>query len=382
MFAMVALFVFTTAVSAEPAVTTVSLNLPDNVTYGDSFTFSGSVTSTSTVNVGQVAIQQNRSSDSDCDSTAFGEDSTIGTDTTIVSGAYSVGPLPPAIFAWPAKGNITSFTPGNYYVKSGLSVGDYGFQAAYSGGGSAFKANTSGCKVMTVVKADTTATGSAPASITIGDSFDVDWTVGSTNGVTGNTATGNVTISEQSSPASSSFGCTPASRAVSAAQTTGTGFSQSGSGGSASTGFTCTPDTVGTYTFKIHFADTDGNYNNDDSDLLTVVVSAPCDYSNVTVSDNLTVPSGTDVCYEDSTISGNVTLQGPSTNLDLGNTVVSGNIDVGSNSSLTLRDGSLMTGNIECADSSSTVYLYGASTVVTGTIDEDCTVVTGDGYSG
>src|SRR5579862_5189843 len=133
------------------------------------------------------------------------------------------------------------------------------------------------CVNFTVNQASTTTSGTASnSSIYSTQSFTVGYTTSASAGVSGNTATGNVSIVQDTGP--TSVNCTPGSVALSQAQTAG-GFSQSGA-----TAFSCTPSGgAGTYTFHVHFADTDGNYNNSDSSTVTVTVKAP-DTTNLTES--------------------------------------------------------------------------------------------------
>lgn len=229
-----------TAQFDPPVSMSLSLNLSANpVTYGDSTTISGTLSPTG--NGGGKSIAINRYTDNACTSGASGIATPTTSNTGGTKGDHSAVYLPTAA--------------GTQYVQSHF---------AGETGNPDLSAASSPCTSLTINKANTTTTATPSATaITLGSSIDVDWSVSSGQGVTGNTATGTVSIQQVSGPVSS-LGCA-GSPAVSAAQTTGVGFMQSGTGGSSGTGFTCTPTAAGTYVYRANFADTDGNYNDSSS---------------------------------------------------------------------------------------------------------------------
>jgi hypothetical protein len=165
--------------------------------------------------------------------------------------------------------NYTPTTAGARWIQAEFD----GFTLGTGNGKDTYTAsNSTPCQSLTVSKANTTTTGSTSVgSIFNTQSFTVDYSTSATVGLVGNTATGTITMVKDSGPgAAGTLGCTPASIALSQAQTAG-GFSQS-----AATAFTCTPTGgAGTYTMHVQFTDSDGNYNNSASSTLTVVVKNP-----------------------------------------------------------------------------------------------------------
>ena len=127
----------------------------------------------------------------------------------------------------------------------------------------------SDCDSIAVAKAGTATTGTPSTGlITAGANFSVNTTTSSNRGVAGNVALGSWTIEKTSGPGNAgSLNCGAAAGSVSEVQTN-SGFSET-----AVATFTCSPNGgAGTYTFVVHFSDSDGNYNNSDSTEQQVVV--------------------------------------------------------------------------------------------------------------
>src|SRR5439155_1054249 len=114
---------------------------------------------------------------------------------------------------------------------------------------------------LTIGAAGTATTASASlTSITPAGQTVVSWTVSSGGGVTGNTAAGTTTLVKDSGPGT--LTCSPASVSVSAAQTTGSGFTFTSS---TAQKFTCSATVLGSYSYHVHFVNSDANYTNSDS---------------------------------------------------------------------------------------------------------------------
>lgn len=204
--------------SNKNTVTSMTFTFP--VTYGSSFAFQGTVTSSSEVNEGTVTVQRG----ADC------AEPNWGSYTPAASGvAVSGGQWGPA-----------SFQP--------LAAGTYAFRAKYDRVSTEFGESQTDCQGASVAKANTATTASAtPTAITTGASFTLNWGVGSSVGIAGNTTTGDVSLT-----GADNANCLPLNASVSEAQTAN-GFNESGS-------YTCTPPMAGTYTIDVHYSG-DNNYN-------------------------------------------------------------------------------------------------------------------------
>src|SRR5207237_1066938 len=149
--------------------------------------------------------------------------------------------------------------------------------------------------VVNAANTTTTASDSAPAGgITYGHTDTVGFNVSSSEGVTGQTATGTAAVVKDSGPGAlnclDTEGTPTGSPAVSASETTGSGFSFAADGTHHSTlQLVCTPDAAGAYTFHVHFTDADGSYNGSSSSpLITLVVNA----ANTTTTASDSAPAG------------------------------------------------------------------------------------------
>jgi hypothetical protein len=226
-----------------------------SITYGDSDGYNGVLTGKVTGNDVPGANQTvtlNRFGTSNCS----GSGASVATHTTNSSGAY---------------GN-SSFVP--------TKASPLSYQAHFNGAtisGDNWRAEDSACQTLTVAKANTTTTASSSASsITTAGSTTINWSVSSTRGVAGNTATGTMSVVKDSGPGT--LACTLMSDPnanISAGQTA-SGFSYATMGPGMHNGqrFLCGSATAGSYTFHVHFADSDGNYNNSDSSTLTLTVTS------------------------------------------------------------------------------------------------------------
>ncbi|HEX6510140.1 MAG TPA: Ig-like domain-containing protein, partial [Chloroflexota bacterium] len=134
---------------------------------------------------------------------------------------------------------------------------------------------------LTVAAAGSNTSASASSSVIwSGESFTVDYEVSSAFGIAGNTATGAVSIVEDSGPQILNCSIYSAGPSANQSNADGTGASNAGfdfivnsttnSGGE----FTCAPGTPGTYTYHIHFNDTDGSYSGSNSSTLSLTVNA------------------------------------------------------------------------------------------------------------
>ena len=145
----------------------------------------------------------------------------------------------------------------NFHLNFGDSDGNY--NGSYS----------SPDLILTVGKANTSTTAAqSAASITYGSSDTVSFSVSSAAGVTGQNATGNVSVTKTAGPSGGNLNCQDteasptSSPAVNASETTGSGFTfNANSGSNSNLRLVCTPDKVGTYNFHLNFGDSDGNYN-------------------------------------------------------------------------------------------------------------------------
>ncbi len=219
------------------------------LTYGGSTSLSGTLTDTTAgagVTGQAIAVAVRGTSDGSC-----------GGSTTSI-GSPSTG----------AAGNWDSLS----YKPTG--AGAFDIQASSAGTTVLKPANA--CRTLTVNKGTTTTTAtSSPASVLLGGSATVDYHITSSNGISGNTATGSASVVKDTGPGS--LNCTAASTSVSATQTnSGFDFLVDGTH-NTSNRFTCTPTAAGSYTFHVAFADTDGNYNGSASATggLSVTVNSP-----------------------------------------------------------------------------------------------------------
>jgi hypothetical protein len=262
---------------------------PGQVYYGDTLQFQGTVTDTTnsgtTIGVGTLTVNESKQRKAGCANADF-SGANIGIySQTPASGAFDSNALSPGLSTFPA----TSFTSGKYYVSNfagppdsiyASAVGDYYFRADYSGSGSDHIAAATGdCETATVVQAPT-ATNSQPADgsgvtltqVGVGVPFYVEWGVGSSYGITGNTAAGSVTLTQSGA----GLGCPDGSgnaKTFTATETTGIGFSYAANS-SMNNGnrFGCNATAPGNYTVYVSFVDNpetalsnpDGNYGNSD----------------------------------------------------------------------------------------------------------------------
>jgi YDG domain/MBG domain (YGX type) len=162
---------------------------------------------------------------------------------------------------------------GRYNFNARPASGSQFVQASY-GGDTTHMNSDSTCIALTINPAATSTTGSAsPTTIATGGSTVVSWTVSSTGGVTGATATGTAAIVQTAGPGT--LTCSPASPSISAPETTGFGFTYTVNGSTNSAQrFTCSASAVGTYSYHVHFADSDGNYNASDSAVINLIVTS------------------------------------------------------------------------------------------------------------
>ena len=225
---------------------------PDSpITYGESTSLSGWLRdNTGTTGVAGQDIVLTQNALSDCTGStldALGTFTTVGTGTTPPRGDWS---------------DPTPYRPD--------AAGDLYFKASFVGTGT--QAPATACETLTTDKAptSTSVTNTPSATVNFGDSFSVDYSVTSAYGISGNTTVGTVSITQVSGPASSSV-CTD-SDTLSAAQSDAAG---SGTGFSAAATLTCTPDTVGTYTYHVNYSGETNYLGSDSTPDLTVVVSVP-----------------------------------------------------------------------------------------------------------
>jgi hypothetical protein len=219
------------------------------ITYGQSTTLSGELTDTTgTTGVAGQNITVTQNSAAGCTGSTS---ATLGTFAT-VGGATT-----------PPKGDWTDPTP---YRPS--AAGDLYFLASFVGTGA--QAPASACATLTTSKASTSTsvTNTPSSSINLGDSFSINYGVTSSYGISGNTTVGTVSLTQVSGPTSSSL-CADTdtlSAAQSDASGTGTGFNATGT-------LTCTPDTVGTYTYHVNYGGETNYLGSASSPDLTVQVT-------------------------------------------------------------------------------------------------------------
>jgi hypothetical protein len=277
----------TTFTDVQINTTTAFTSLPGSVTYGNDFTIAGTVTPASGPAITQNAaltIEEDQNGTHSCAGPNFGGKSAITSALNLTSGSFSSGSLTPKTITFVNGTDLTGAGLGNYYVASGLSVGSYAFHAVFRDQSGPYQNSTSACSLLAVDKANTTTSGSgSPNSILTTGSTTVSWATSSSVGITGNTATGTVTVQKDGGPGA--LTCSPSSTSVNAAQTTGSGFSSNGS-------FSCSASAAGAYTYHVHFADSDGNYNNSDSSTVGLTVTSPdATPPTVTVTTHDAVPA-------------------------------------------------------------------------------------------
>ena len=214
----------------------------------------------------------------------------------------------------PDLGSATTGTNGHYTFNAFPAVGSFYVEADYAGDNTHMK-SSSACVALTISAATATTVASASlSSITPSGQTLVNWTVSSTRGVTSKTATGTASVVKDSG--STSFSCSPASVPVSAAQTTGSGFSFTANTGQQ---FTCSATSLGSYSYHVHFADSDGNYSNSDSGSIPLtVVSA----STLTVQNASGTYGGSTVSSLQATLSSSASVTGKTISFALNGTSV------------------------------------------------------------
>lgn len=248
----------------QPAATQAALQVSSEVTYGDALSFGASVSAGDVAPEGTVSIHQSRDAQQGCPDTPAQEpwtDSTLA-ETELDAddeGTFEVE-LEPARLEldderWP------ELDPGNYYVTQPESVGTYGFRADFDGRPGHFQNDTSDCAEVEVVRAETTLTATLSEEeeeVEPGESVDLDFTVSSEHGVTGNLTEGTATVDVVATEGEGELTCAPVEQAVTAEQTTGTGFTFATVEEDATV--VCTADEPGTYDLTVSFENTDGNY--------------------------------------------------------------------------------------------------------------------------
>ena len=132
------------------------------------------------------------------------------------------------------------------------------FLAEMSGSGDNGRtlAGSSACVDVPVAQAltDTSITGSPATSLGLGSSLDVGYLVESAYGVSGNTAGGSVSVQQVSTSGSGSVcGAGEGSTTLAAPEGDAAG-SVAGAGFSATGTLTCTPTSVGTYTYRLAYS--------------------------------------------------------------------------------------------------------------------------------
>jgi len=258
----------TAFVTKNVSVTSTTLTqtlTPSSITYGESTDISGSLVeldgsgSPDATGLAGKPIAVTSNTGAGCTGTA-----TLMASATTLGG----GSTPP-------KGNWPDVSPFAIAYTPSAAGTEY-IKADYDGTGN--NAPSSDCDTLTIGKADTTteATPSA-SSITYGESLTVDYEVYSDHGISGNTATGTASVVKDSGPSGGNLNCTATSTSVSQAQSDadGSGGAKDGFDVTSDSNhqFSCLPDKAGSYTFHVHFADTDGNYNgSDDSPGSSVLV--------------------------------------------------------------------------------------------------------------
>src|SRR5256885_3400796 len=141
-------------------------------------------------------------------------------------------------------GAATTGTSGpnawHYTFNALPKVGSVFVQADYAGDNTHMKSSSACVALNNSAATATTVASASLSSITPSGQTIVSWSVSSTRGVTGNTATGTASVMRDSG--STSFSCSPTSVPVTGAQTTGSGFSFTAS---TSQKFTCSATTLG-----------------------------------------------------------------------------------------------------------------------------------------
>jgi hypothetical protein len=299
---------YTTTFDPPPPPTTTTLTVTPGtstgnageVYYGDTLTFAGTVASASTVTSGSIVVKQSKERKSNLCATADFSGNKIDIyNQSITNGAYSSGAFTPVLSAFPTN----SIASGNYAIANALnpplvpnpvayvsSVGTYAFESSFSDtGGGHFGPSDSSCGQVNVVQAPTTTTskpadasGNLLTQVGVGVPFFVEWGVGSSYGVTSNTAAGTVTLTQSDAGLGCPSGAGNA-KSFTAGETTGSGFSYAAnSGTNAGSRFSCTATTPNTYTVYVTFADNpdtaatnpDGNYLGSQSSPSSVTVTA------------------------------------------------------------------------------------------------------------
>ena len=240
-------------VDVTSTTTTMTFNPASPITYGHTTDISGTLRDNTNEGIAGQSIVVTRNDASDCTGSTLG---TLGTFTT------SGGP------STPPKGNWPDLVADGFSAYSYLpnAAGDQYLKAAFAGTGS--RAPSSDCETLAVDEADTTttsqpsdSTGTLITQIGIGIPFWLQYEVSSDDGVTGNTATGNVAAHQSGA----GLGCDTSDHAISASQTTGSGFDYvANNTTNSSNRINCTATAGGTYTVYASFTDTDGNYNDSD----------------------------------------------------------------------------------------------------------------------
>src|SRR6202162_5243085 len=229
-----------------PDKTSLDLSFTSPGSYGTAVVISGTLTDDATnpsVPLGGATVSLATYSNGSCSQGQLLV--TLGTATTATSGPNT----------------------GHYTFNALPVVGSFFVEADYAGDTNHMKSSSS-CLPLTIGAATTSTVASASvSSITPSGQTVLSWTVSSSRGVTGKTATGTVTVVRDSGPGT--LTCAPASVGVSAGQTTGSGFTFTANSAQQ---FSCTATVLGSYTYHVHFADSDGNYNNSDSGSISLTV--------------------------------------------------------------------------------------------------------------
>jgi hypothetical protein len=285
-----------TSLSIAPGTST---GTSGQVYYGDSLTFSGSVTKHSDgslVDSGTITVKESNERKANLCATAdFAAKKLDIFSQSITDGSYTSGLFSPVLSTFPTN----SIANGHYAIANAFaapqpvqayasSVGTYAFQTSFDdSGNSHFAASDSPCVQEDVVKAPTTTTskpadgtGALLTQVGVSVPFYVEWGVTSIYGVTGNNAGGTATLNQSAS----GLGCPAGSvnaKSFSVAETTGSGFTYAANSSTNNTNrFNCTATAPGTYTVYVSFTDNpetaatnpDGNYQDSQSSASTVNV--------------------------------------------------------------------------------------------------------------
>jgi hypothetical protein len=192
------------AFGADTTATTLTFNPVSPITYGDSTDLSGQLANTvdSSPGTGDKTINLSVWDTSGCTGTSTTTGlSATSTQTTAGSGSpHNWGPV-----------TYLPHAAGTVYVK-----------ASFAGQGSALTAS-SACEPLTIDKANTATTATPSATQTTPNvPITVDYEVSSDHGVSGNNATGDMTVPMDSGPGN--WNCAATQASLSAPETTGTGF--------------------------------------------------------------------------------------------------------------------------------------------------------------